>query len=173
MKNALLVSAFFAFIAGCTSPHEGLYIYNSQVYTTHQVSEFEMGHFAERGYDKVLVLNEEANSQQDKVNTQINDICKRKSLQCNFLTVKGEGDPDFNSLRAAYRGYNGGKFLTISNNAERTAVFLGTVNLLEHHGNDESLNAILEALGVSNSATAKATLAKASAAAKAVSTTVR
>ncbi|MCJ8275569.1 MAG: hypothetical protein HRT44_07240 [Bdellovibrionales bacterium] len=125
MTQWLLSFSMLILLASCSggSSHGNLYIYQKSVYATNQVSNFEMSHFKDLGYDQVIVVDQFDNKETMK---EAKDNCKEMELNCQYIKVGEITKAEKQSIRQAIKGLDKTKIMLISED-RRTTAFFATV----------------------------------------------
>ncbi len=145
MKQIIFLTIPFLIFA-CTSAHPDTYIYESQVYTSTEVSDFEVQHYQKYGNDNFLVLDDKESLQDTSRQRSIKTVCAKYFVTCKSVDLTKEEPQRSELIAAAYSQFEGKKFFVFSPNAEATAMFVGTINVLLHKGDKASIEGIFKEL---------------------------
>lgn len=147
-------------LIGCESHHAEKFVYNSEVYASKEVSDFEVDHYQIYGNDNFLILNDEESLKDKSRKQSIQQMCVKYSVQCENLTLSSDVKQRSSEIVQAYSKYSGEKFFVFSPSDKMTATFVGTLNLLVHKGDEKSLDGLLARLSLSNDSEFKENLLK-------------
>ena len=81
MKQILILLALLSTVS-CSNPHSGVYVYESQIYTTTEFSDFTVKHYANYSNKNFFIVLEQ-DQIEEKENYQ--KECKKYEIECSFL----------------------------------------------------------------------------------------
>ncbi|MBC87315.1 MAG: hypothetical protein CL677_09070 [Bdellovibrionaceae bacterium] len=145
----IVVAVFMSlFLVSCSDHHAGLYVYNSKAYTSTKVSDFEVSHFKEHGSSHFIVVNDSESKGDIERSSKITALCEEYALNCKTIDYTEVNGDLVQKVVDVYRSIKGRKFFVFSPNKLVTAQFVGTIDLMEHSGDDRSLKRIFSDLGI-------------------------
>lgn len=125
---SLALSLFL--IAGCSDKHSSIYIYDNQVYTTNEVSDFDVDHYSRRANTNFLILNDSESMKNKKRNLGIYELCKKYGLNCEKLEIAPSLKSSANKVLDAHKKFAGQKYFVFSPSPELTAKYIAPLILL-------------------------------------------
>ena len=142
----------------CSSYHSGIYVYQNQVYSSAELSDFNVKHYKNYGNTNFSIILEATDSKLEEKKLEIENKCKVKEINCRFVVIDETINNSKESIVENFEHYQKKKFYLYSPTNTGLAKYLGVVNLVLHEGNQKTLDNIFEGLKLTESEQVKASL---------------
>ena len=145
-------------VASCSSYHSGIYVYQSQVYSSNELSDFNVKHYKNYGNTNFSIILEASEKNLAEQKLEIEEKCKAKEIACRFIILEENIKNSKASIVEDFEQYNKKKFYLYSPTSAGLAKYLGVINLALHDGHEKTLENILEGLKIEDIKELKDTL---------------
>jgi hypothetical protein len=155
----LLSLAFLVTVAiSCNSYHSGIYVYQSQVYSSAEFTDFNIKHYKNYGNTNFSIVLDSSEKNLEDQKATLEEQCKVKEIECSFVVIEEKIEDSKANIVENFEKYGKKKFYLYSPTSKGLAKYLGAVNLELHGGNERTLNNIFEGLKLTDTESLKALL---------------
>ncbi|MEM7646422.1 MAG: hypothetical protein AAF203_05900 [Pseudomonadota bacterium] len=144
----VLIGVCLLFLAACESHHPEIYVYNDEVYTSNEVSDFEVEHYIAFGNTNFLVLNDEESLKDKERQKEIDALCLKYRVTCQKVDMSGKLLDKSQEILKSYQAFGGQKYFLFSPSTEARTRYVGVVNIMAHSGSATTIDTILKRNGL-------------------------
>ncbi len=135
-------------LSSCTNPHEGIYIYRKQAYTTENISEFEVSHFKKEGTRQVIILDNYTGENAKQKLKEAETLCQDMAMTCQTIQLTTLEKADKDLVIKTLEPMSQNRFMIMSENSKETAFLVGVFSKHFHKVGPDEVENILSGLGI-------------------------